>query len=204
MSTTPINPDARDSVSQHIGTNTDAAEVALHAVDELAERQLQIEELNDENDRLVADLAAAQDQVKRKAAEFENYRRRTTAELGQAAARGRAEAVVRILDVYDDFRRSLQAATETAEKQSTDDPAFEGLREGVELVYRKFTGELEKLGVQPIMTVGEPFDERVHEALMQQPVDDPEIASGTILAEIQRGYALDGRVLRHARVVVAQ
>ncbi|MEO1076860.1 MAG: nucleotide exchange factor GrpE, partial [Bacteroidota bacterium] len=103
MSTTPINPDARDSVSQHIGTNTDAAEVALHAVDELAERQLQIEELNDENDRLVADLAAAQDQVKRKAAEFENYRRRTTAELGQAAARGRAEAVVRILDVYDDF-----------------------------------------------------------------------------------------------------
>ncbi|MEM8556816.1 MAG: nucleotide exchange factor GrpE [Bacteroidota bacterium] len=204
MTQNPINPDARDSVSQHIGTNTDAAEVALHAVDELAERQQQIEVLTDEVDALQQQLAEAKEQVMRKAAEFENYRRRTTAELGQSAERGRADVVTRFLDVHDDFLRSLQAAGEAADKEETVGPAFQSLREGIELVYRKFAGELEKIGVQPIKTVGEPFDERVHEALMQQPVEDPEVESGTILAEYQRGYALNGRVLRHARVVVAE
>jgi molecular chaperone GrpE len=199
-----INPDARDNVSQHIGSNTEAAEVALHAVDELAERQQTIEEISEELESITNELASAQDQLKRKAAEFENYRRRTQGELGQAAQRGRAEVVLRLLDVYDDFRRSLQAADEAAQKEDSTSPAFDSLQSGVEMVYQKFAAELEKLGVKPIEAVGHPFDETLHEALMQQPVDDPEIPSGTVLAEIQRGYTLGERVLRHARVVVAQ
>lgn len=142
-----------------------------------------------------------EDQLLRRVAEFQNYRRRTEAEFGQAAERGRAEVVMEMLDVFDDLRRSLDAA-EDAEAEEGGGPAYQALKTGVELVYRKFADALAAFGVVEIEAVGQPFDENLHEAMMQQ--DAADAAPGTIVGEIQRGYRMGERVLRHARVIVAR
>ena len=158
----------------------------------------------DELARLRGEVRDLQDQLLRRAAEFQNYRRRTEAELAGARRDGHAEGALAMLDVYDDLRRSLEAAAAAAEEapDATAEPLFDALRDGVELVYRKFGDALGALGVEEIPGVGQPFDEQVHEAVMQQPATG-ETPSGTVIAELQRGYRMGDRVLRHARVVVA-
>lgn len=155
----------------------------------------EVERLREENQQL-------QDKLLRQAAEYQNYRRRSETDRTAAVRRGREDVLLPVLDVFDDLRRSLDAAA-----QATDDEGESGrvdvLVEGVELVYRKFEAALQKLGVEPIEALGQPFDEGEHEAILQQPAPEGS-ASGTVLAEIQPGYRLGDRVLRHARVVVAQ
>ena len=157
-------------------------------------------------DALRAEVADLRDQLLRRAAEFQNYRRRTEADRGDADRQARAAVLLPVLDVYDDLRRSLDAAHRVAHQDAgtaAGSAAFEALGQGVDLVYRKFEGILERLGVTPIEAAGTPFDEAEHEAVMQQPAPAGE-ASGTVLAEVQPGYRLGDRVLRHARVIVAQ
>jgi molecular chaperone GrpE len=187
----------REEVTDQMDGNGDAAGVAVAAVDELAAHA-------EEAERLRAEAKELQDQLLRRAAEFQNYRRRTEAELGQAAARGREEVVAALLDVYDDLRRSIDAAARAAQQEEAAGPAFDALRQGVELVYRKFGDALSRLGVEAIPAVGQPFDEHLHEAMLQQPAPGPETAPGTVLAEVQPGYRMGERVLRHARVIVAR
>lgn len=193
-----LQEETRDHVKQqmHMEGNASAADVAIAAVDELAELSVSVEELQKE----VSDL---QEQVLRRAAEFQNYRRRTESDLGQSARRGREEVILAMLDVFDDMRRSLGAAGQAAQVESTGS-AFDALNDGVQLVFRKFADALVSFGVEPLDTVGQPFDEELHEALMQQPAPNPETPSGTVLAEIQPGYRMGDRILRHAGVVVAE
>jgi molecular chaperone GrpE len=163
-----------------------------------------MEEAGADAQRLSAELKDLQDQLLRRAAEFQNYRRRTEAELAGARSQGRAEAVTAILDVYDDLGRSLEAAEAAAQDDASRGAAFDALLQGVELVYRKFSDALAALGVERIEAVGARFDETLHEAMLQQPADGDGVASGTVIAELQSGYRMGDRVLRHARVVVAQ
>jgi molecular chaperone GrpE len=153
------------------------------------------EGIGDEVERLRQDLAAAQEQVLRKAAEFQNYRRRTEEEKRLMVDIGRSSVIERLLDVVDDFARMIEAS----EKQEA---SGDSLRTGVELIYRKLMEELKKLGVEPIETVGKPFDENTQEAIMRQPAPEG-TEPGTVLHEAQRGYMMKDRVLRHARVIVA-
>jgi len=150
---------------------------------------------------LARELAQAKDQLLRQAAEFQNYRRRTEKERGEWVLRGQAQVIEPMLTVLDDFMRSLEASQQV-EQQETPGPAYQALKEGVELVYQNFQDTLAKLGVEAIDAVGQPFDERLHEAMMQMPAPEG-TASGIVLQEIQRGYRLGERVLRHARVIVA-
>ncbi len=159
-------------------------------------------------DSLEAELEAAQarvreleDQLLRRAAEFQNYRRRVQEDLSSASERGRAEFAAAIVGVLDDLRRSREAA-EAAASEGAGGPLYQSLKEGVDLVYRKFEDVLGRFDVHAIEAVGKPFDEELHEALMQQADDD--IESGIVVAEIQKGYTMGGRVLRHAQVVVSQ
>jgi molecular chaperone GrpE len=114
--------------------------------------------------------------------------------------RGQRLVLEQMLGAYDDVARALEAVEQRA---GTLEPSENGqaLREGVELVYRKLSKVLEQLGVRPIETVGKPFDEREHEAVMQQPAAD--MPAGTVVAEVQRGYRMGDHVLRYAQVVVA-
>jgi molecular chaperone GrpE len=150
---------------------------------------------NGEVARLQSELQATQDQLLRKAAEFQNYRRRTEEEKRLMVDIGKSVVVESLLDVVDDFARMLDVADAS---ESADD----SLRTGVEMIYRKLMEELRKLGVDTIGATGQPFDENLHEAIMRQPAPEGTEA-GTVLQEVQRGYVMNGRVLRHARVIVA-
>ena len=164
------------------------------------EPQQTIRELREQVAALQEERDELNDRVLRKAAEFENYRRRMDREKKRRHEAGMLEVIEPILEVLDDFERSIDAAEEL---EDTEDPeaAYESLKGGVEMVFRKFRDSLETLGVEPIEAEGRPFDEELHEAMMRQPAEDA--APGTVLQEIRTGYRLDDRVIRHSRVVVA-
>jgi molecular chaperone GrpE len=142
----------------------------------------------------VAALEAERDEhlndLKRVAAEFENYRKRVLRDQESLVARAHERLVKELLPVLDDLERALAAAEEHEEAK---------LEEGVRLVHRELASALEREGLAEIETNGV-FDPHVHEALLSQPADADE---GSILEVVQKGYRLGDRVLRPARVVVA-
>ncbi len=154
-----------------------------------------------ELERVRSELESTKDQLMRRMAEFQNYRRRTELEKGFLIEMGKAMVIRDMLDVLDDLERSLQAA-EQAEERNEQREAYASLKEGVELVYRKFRDALAKHGVEPIEAVGQPFDEERHEAVMQQPAPEG-TPPGIVLQELQKGYRMGDRILRHAKVIVS-
>ena len=161
-----------------------------------------VEESADPAGQAALDLQQTKDQLLRQTAEFQNYRRRVEKERAAWTRRGQIQVIEPMLAVLDDFRRSLDMLDQQDAPQEAPGPAYTALKEGVELVYQNFSNALEKLGVEYIETMGQPFDEHLHEAMMQMPAPDG-TPPGTIIGEIQRGYRLGDRVLRHSRVVVA-
>jgi len=143
-----------------------------------------------ERDQLAAEKAQVQDRLLRRMAEFENFRRRVDREKSELRDFSTMEALRQVLPVLDDFERAL--AAETSDKEYA---------KGMELIYQRLTGELQKLGLEPISTAGQKFDPHIHHALEMQPASDEE--EHAILAEFQRGYNFRGRLLRPALVRVA-
>ncbi|HEY3105885.1 MAG TPA: nucleotide exchange factor GrpE [Gaiellaceae bacterium] len=148
---------------------------------ELAERLAEVERERDEH----------LDDLKRVAAEFDNYRKRVARDQQSLAARAHERLVKELLPVLDDLERALQAAAEHEEAE---------LEEGVRLVHRELQEALAKEGLVEIETNGH-FDPHVHEALLSQPSDKDD---GAILEVLQKGYRLGDRVVRPARVVISQ
>jgi molecular chaperone GrpE len=149
---------------------------------------------------LVAGLERERDEylevARRTKADFENYRKRVDREAAQAEARARAELARKLVSVLDNLERALAAA------QPMDrELAPNHLAEGVRLVYEELAGVLSNAGVESYEPVGEPFDPNWHEAMMTQPAGAE--SSGKVLEVLQKGYRLDGQVLRPARVIVS-
>ena len=132
------------------------------------------------------------DLVQRVQADFENYRKRSVREQERLVAHAHERLVRELLPVLDDLERALEAAERHEEAQ---------LVEGVKLVEKSLRAALAKEGLAEIDTDG-PFDPHVHEALLTQPSDAS--ASGSILEVVQRGYRVGDRVVRPARVIVAE
>jgi molecular chaperone GrpE len=145
-----------------------------------------------EIDKLRAERDALLDRLARLQAEFDNARKRATREQQEFREFAAADAIKNILPVLDSFERALKAPA----SGSND------LRSGLELIFRQFQDALQKLGVQPIESVGKPFDPRVHEAV--EMVDTTEAEDHQVLDEFQRGYNYKGRLLRPAMVRVAR
>ena len=146
-----------------------------------------------DEDRLAAAEAKAQEHLndlKRLAAEFENYKKRTAREQASLSARATERLVKELLPIVDDLERALEAAEEHEEAK---------LEEGVRLVHRQLAAALEREGLAEIEANGK-FDPHVHEALLSQPSEADE---GSVIEVLQKGYRLGDRVLRPARVVVA-
>ena len=156
-------------------------EKAEHAVAVLEERLALLER---ERDEYLSDL-------KRVAAEFENFRKRAARDHESLVSRAHERLVKELLPVLDDLERALVAAEEHEEAK---------LEEGVRLVHRELRSALAKEGLVEIETEGV-FDPHVHEALLTQPSEQDD---GAILEVIQKGYRLGDRVLRPARVVISQ
>ena len=136
--------------------------------------------------------AEADDRLLRLAADFDNYKKRALRERHEYVAFANERLVKELLPILDDLDRALQAASEHEEAQ---------LEEGVRLVHRSLEQLLQREGVKEIDTSGR-FDPHVHEALLAQPVEDVE--SGDVVDVVQKGYTLGDRVVRPARVIVAE
>ena len=141
------------------------------------------------------EIEALKDKYLRSVAEFDNYRKRTLKEKAELILNGGEKAVQAVLPVIDDMERALDNG------RKTDDP--EVLREGMELIYHKMMKALESLGVKPIDTDGADFDTDQHEAVAMVPGmgDDKK---GKVIDCLQRGYRLNDKVIRHAKVAVGQ
>ena len=149
------------------------------------------EEVERELEAARAAAEAARDQLLRKAAEFENFRRRTEAEYANTVRNANESLITALLPIVEDFLRSLNAAPRG------DDP----FTKGVELIYQKLMSVLEARGLRAFDAVGRPFNVDEHDALLQVPRAD--VPPGTVVEEISRGYRLNDRVIRHARVIVS-
>lgn len=159
------------------------------------------EELSDE-ERMANELEEAQKEVEelkdkhlRLSAEFDNYRKRTLKEKAELIKNGAEKTLVAILPILDDFERALKNM-ETSEETKA-------MREGVELIFNKFHKVLNQEGLQVIETEGKDFDTDYHEAIALVPAPSEEM-KGKILDCVQTGYMLNDKVIRHAKVVVAQ
>lgn len=155
---------------------------------------------NSGDDTSPLELAQAQidelkDKYLRSVAEFDNYRKRTLKEKAELILNGSEKAVGAVLPILDDMERAI------ANGEKTDDPQV--LREGISLIYTKFQKVLESLGVKEIETADADFDTDVHEAIAMVPGmgDDKK---GKVLDCVQKGYKLNEKVIRHAKVAVGQ
>jgi molecular chaperone GrpE len=132
--------------------------------------------------------------ARRTRADFENYRKRVAKETSDAQARGKAELARELLPVIDNLERALQSGTDAS--------AHEGLVQGVGFVLEELRDKLGSAGVEAFDPTGEKFNPELHEALSAQPAEGTD--SGVILETVEKGYRLNGQVLRPARVVVSK
>lgn len=153
--------------------------------DYYADIQKQFQEKDDEYNAL-------KDKYVRQAAEFDNFRKRTLKEKDELRQNGHQKAVESILPIIDDFERALNNLSDE-------------VKEGVELIYNKFLSTLQTLGVEPIVVEKNvtSFDTDIHDAITMVNVGDEEL-KGKIIDCVQTGYKLNGKIIRHPKVVVGE
>ncbi len=161
-----------------------------------AEEQEEHEETDEEK---IARLEAELDKEKKEyvflLAEFDNFRKRTMREKQDLIKNGAEKAMLELLPVIDDMERALQAIDEGGD--------IDSLKEGVTLIHNKFMKYLESQQVKPMNSTGEDFDSEVFEAVTMFPAPD-ESQRGKVIDTVLKGYMINGKVLRHAKVVVGQ
>ena len=179
---TPQNTEAEDTASN--------AEQNSEQGTQEEEKELTVEE---QLEAANAEIASLKDQLLRKIAEFDNYRKRTIKEKTDLILNGGEKTIITILPVIDDFERALK------NMKNADD--VNAVLEGVELIYKKFMDILGKQGVSIIDTKEADFDVDLHEAVAQLPAPTPEL-KGKVMDCTLTGYKLNEKVIRHAQVVV--
>jgi molecular chaperone GrpE len=158
-------------------------------------------EVEEDFERLLADATRERDEylelARRTQADFENFRKRMTAEVQAAAIRGKVQMARDVVPVLDDLERAIEAAGLDPEGDSED-----GLGHGVLLVFRGLRETLKRNGIERVDPKGERFDPNQHEALSTMPVEGSE--PGTVVEVMQKGYRFEDQLIRPARVVVSE
>ncbi|WP_353183119.1 nucleotide exchange factor GrpE [Parapedobacter lycopersici] len=144
-------------------------------------------------EQLTAELKEANDKYIRLYAEFDNYKRRVAKERLELMQTAGKDIMASLLPLIDDFDRALKAM-ETATEVDT-------IKEGISLVSHKLKNTLAQKGLKAMESIGKPFDPELQEAITSVPVPD-EDQKGKVIDEIEKGYYLHDKVLRHAKVVV--
>ena len=157
-----------------------ANETAVSLEDALAAKTQEVERL--------------QDRLLRLQAEFDNYKKRMQREKTEFLKFANESLLLELLPVLDNLERALASAR--AEASPT------ALADGIEMIVRLFIGTLEKFGVKPMEAAGKPFDPSLHQAVAQ--VETPDGSENLVVDEIQKGYLLEGRMLRAAMVRVSR
>jgi len=166
--------------------------------EETKEDQIKEEKEESKSEEKVTELenevAELKDKLLRKAAEFENYKRRTENDQLNLLTYAAESFIQRLLPVVDDFERSLQHINEAQE--------VDAIKQGLKLIYDKFMKVLDDQGVIKMESIGQPFNVEYHEALLQRP--DDSVEPHTVLEEIEKGYMYKDKVIRHAKVIVSE
>lgn len=145
-------------------------------------------------EKLTAELEELNQRFLRVAADFDNYKRRTLTEKEDLAKYSTAKLIEALLPVLDNFALAIKNPGESPEAQN--------LYKGVEMIYRQLMQVLEQEGMQRIEAVGQPFDPKLHEAIMQ--VEDDSVAEDTVVEELRAGYMVKDRVIRASMVKVSR
>ena len=191
-----MKEDLKDEELKETPQNTEAEDIASNE-EQSAEQSAQEEEkeltVEEQLEAANAEIASLKDQLLRKIAEFDNYRKRTIKEKTDLILNGGEKTIITILPVIDDFERAL--------KNMKNADNVNAVLEGVELIYKKFIDILGKQGVSIIDTKEADFDVDLHEAVAQLPAPTPEL-KGKVMDCTLTGYKLNEKVIRHAQVVV--
>ncbi len=176
-------------------TQTEAQNAEVESQNAEEEQPAKEETPEDKIAALQAELEKSQKEYLFLMAEFDNYRKRTVKEKAELIKNGGEKAMLGLLPVIDDFERAIDAIDKSSD--------VEGLKEGVDLIYNKFMKYLESQQVKPMESTGTDFDADVYEAVTTFPAPD-ESMKGKVIDTVQKGYTINEKVLRHAKVVVGQ
>ncbi|MFN4146674.1 MAG: nucleotide exchange factor GrpE [Runella sp.] len=182
-----INPEENTETTEKEDITT--SEVIENVAEEATENTPPEDELS----KLNSELAELKEKYLRLYADFENFRRRTAKEKLELISTANEDLMKAILPVVDDFERamaSFEIATEIAP-----------MKEGLELIFSKFTKTLEARGLKPMISKGETFDAELHESITQFPAPTEDL-KGKVIDEVEKGYFLHEKVIRYAKVVV--
>jgi molecular chaperone GrpE len=177
----------------------ESAEKVTNPQEETAENQPlgadhQVEDVPADNPQAKAEeeLSEMKDKYLRLYSEFENFRRRTAKERQDLFKTANQETVAALLPVVDDMERAKQAMENAEDVKS--------VKEGLDLVFSKLTNVLNQKGLKPMNAAGQAFDADLHEAITQIPAGDE--MKGKVVDEVEKGYYLNDKVIRHAKVVI--
>ena len=176
-------------------TQTEAQNADVESQNAEEEQPAKEETPEDKIAALQAELEKSQKEYLFLMAEFDNYRKRTVKEKAELIKNGGEKAMLGLLPVIDDFERAIDAIDKSSD--------VEGLKEGVDLIYNKFMKYLESQQVKPMESTGTDFDADIYEAVTTFPAPD-ESMKGKVIDTVQKGYTINEKVLRHAKVVVGQ
>lgn len=182
MNDTKVKNHAREATpEQEMPGNSEGSEKTEPNASQAPEQgAAQYAELNDKYLRLYSD--------------FDNFRKRTLKEKIELSKSASAEIIIKLLPVLDDFERGIKAFDASSE-------SGQALKDGIVLIYNKFLATLTQQGLERMRTSGEKFDTDFHEAITNIPAPSPD-QKGKIMDEVEKGYLLNGKVIRYAKVVV--
>jgi molecular chaperone GrpE len=195
--TTPESQAEEAAGAEEMDDDADVTTAEARVEDEVPQAEVEAEpepqSLEDQLARLQEERDSYLDGLQRSRAELDNYRKRATQEKLQAASRGKADLLQALLPILGNMRLALQHADQDAD----------AVRQGIQMIWQQFEGFMRDQGIEPVATIGEPFDPARHEALSTAPATDDH-PPDTIVTEIKAGYLFEGRLLSPAQVVVAR
>lgn len=185
--------EADAEVTEEAAEESQEAEQSEAAAEETAEASEGEAAEGSEVDPDNAELSALNKKYMRLAADFQNFKRRTEKEKSDIRQFANEKIALDVIEVIDNFERALAHIEDCEDKQ---------FAEGVEKIYKQLQGVLEKNKIEEIKAEGEPFDPNFHNAMMIREVEGVE--SGIVVNDMQKGYTLNGRVIRASMVMVSQ
>lgn len=190
MSKEKVNDELNEEMNENINSESEVKD------DNITEENgtIEVSSSDEKLKTLEAEVNQYKELMLRKAAEFENYKRRTENDQLNLLKYAAESLIIKLLPTIDDLERSLSHMTEETDVIK--------IKEGIQLIYNKFMKTLDEQGVKKIEAVGKPFDVEFHEALMQRA--DESVPAHTVLDELETGYMYKDRVIRHSKVIVSE
>lgn len=182
------NDNVVDDINEATADNTDAVEEEKTEMSETETLEAEVAELKTKLEQAAKDKLLVM-------ADFDNYRKRTLKEKADLIKSGGEECLKSLLPIIDDFERSLAAISDSSD--------IDALKEGVTHIYNKFNTYLNQHGIKPIETEDADFNTEYHEAVTTFPVEDPD-KKGKVIDCVQKGYTMNDKVIRFAKVVVGE